>query len=82
MWPSGRNPSGAAWVLGNTDTSAADQLGHTVTNDYDGRPAPTTVTTTLMVTNVSIADDNGSSYRCAQGFTQLSDIVYLTVIGE
>ena len=79
MWPSGTNPSSAVWFTGVTN--AADRPGHTVTNDYDGRDAPTIVTTTLMVTNVSIID-NGADYGCAQGLIILGDTVYFTVIGE
>ena len=82
MWPSGTNPSSATWATNNGISNAADQAGHTVSSDYDGRDAPTTVTTTLTVTNVNITDNNGSDYFCTQGVIVLGDTVYLTVLGE
>ena len=82
IWPSETNPSSATWATNSGFTNAADQPGHTVTSDYDGRVAPTTVTTTLTVTNVNITDNNGSDYVCVQGSMRFGDTVYLTVIGK
>ena len=82
MWPSGTNPSGAAWFINGIVTNAADEPGHTVTSDDDGRNAPTIVTTTLTVTNVTITNNSRADYLCLQGAIILGDTVYLTVIGE
>ena len=80
MWPDGSDPiGGATWFIDNGDASV--EPGHTVANDVNGRSAPANVTTTLMVTNVNITDNNGSEYRCAQGLVETSDPVLLTVFG-
>ena len=88
MWANGTNPSGASWVTGGglTNVDTAKVPDHTVSIGYGDGYGPittdnNTVTTTLMVTNVKIAD-NKSDYLCAQGVMELSDTVYLTVIGE
>ena len=82
MWPNETTPTSATWATNNGISNTADLPGHTVTSDDNGRDAPTTVTTTLTVTNVNITDNNGSDYVCTQGVIVLGDTVYLTVIGE
>ena len=76
-----RTPSAASWITENGNTDAIMLPGHTRTDDSNGRSAPANVTTVLTVINVSISD-NGTDYFCAQGFSQRSDIVFLTVFGE
>ena len=79
MWSDGLTPGPATWVTNNGINDVSGEPGHILTNDYDGRPAPTTVTTTLTVTNVS-SSNSGSDYVCVQGLNARSATVFLTVL--
>ena len=74
-------PGAATWFTNNGANDASRQLGHSLTDDSNGRSAPANVTTVLTVTNVRISD-NGTDYFCAQGFNDRSDIIFLTVFGK
>ena len=81
MWSDGLTPSPATWATNNGLNDVSGDPGHVITNDYDGRPAPTIVTTILTVTNVN-SSNNGSDYVCGQGVSVRSATVFLTVLGE
>ena len=81
MWPDGLTPGGATWFTNNGNNDASTEPGHIITNDYDGRLAPTNITNILIVTNVS-SSNNGSDYLCVIGLNERSAAVYLTVFGE
>ena len=83
MFPSGTTPGGALWV---TDSGGnADPIpGHSISDDHNGRSAPTNVTTVLTVTNVRISS-NVMGYICAFGIgmnSVASDVAILTVLGK
>ncbi|XP_065910565.1 uncharacterized protein [Dysidea avara] len=78
MWPDGLTPGGATWFTNNGNNDASTEPGLIITNDYDGRLAPTNITNILIVTNVS-SSNNGSDYVCVQGLNERSAAVYLTV---
>ena len=71
----------ASWFTNDGDNDASGLPGHSLTDDSNGRSAPTNVTTVLTVTNVNISN-NGTDYICAQGLNAISDPVFLTVLGE
>ena len=79
MFTSG-SPGAATWFTNNGANDASREPDHTVTDNSNGRSAPANVTTVLTVTNVSNSD-NGEDYICAQGLSERSDIVFLTVLG-
>ena len=80
MFTSG-SPGPAGWFTNNGTNDASRELGHSLSDDSNGRSAPANVTTVLTVTNVSISD-NEADYFCTQGFNERSDTVFLTVFGE
>ena len=75
------SPGPASWFTDNGNNDASRLLGHSLTDDVDGRSAPANVTTVLTVTNVGISD-NGRDYTCVQGVNIISDRVFLIVFGE
>ena len=72
---------GASWFTSNGNNDASRELGHSVTDDSNGRSTPANVINVLTVTNVSISD-NGADYVCVQGLNARSDTVFLTVFGK
>jgi len=84
MFPNGSTPGSATWSTNNGNSDAGELLGHTVTDDVDGRSAPANVTNVLTITNVNISN-NGTDYVCAQGLGRnsiVSSTSFLTVLGE
>ena len=72
---------GTNYWLGGTANDASRLLGHTATDDSNGRCAPANVTNVLTVTNVDISY-NGTGYAYFQNAMQISSAAVLTVFGE
>ena len=83
MFPSGTTPGSPLWV--NDDGGDASTLpGHSTSNDLNGRPAPTNVTSVLTITNVNTSN-NGTSYSCGISIgvnSVISNESLLTIFGK
>ena len=72
-------PSAPAWLRNDV---TVDMMRHIVTNNLtDGASAPVTFSSTVIVSNVTVDDDNGVSYECGIGST-LTNNATLKVIGK
>ena len=70
--------SDPAWLRNDV---AVDVMRHTITSNLTGgTTAPTSISSTITVSNVIVLDDDGMSYRCGTGST-VSIRATLNVVG-
>ena len=76
--PSGAFLSEPGW---NRNNAAVDMMRHTITSNLtSGTTAPVSISSTLTVSNVTEAGDDGVSYQCGIG-SDISNAI-LNVVGK
>ena len=79
FFPSGTFPSSPGWLRNGT---IVGMMRHIInSNQTGGGAAPISISSTLILSNVTVVDDNRVSYQCGSGLTSSSNAT-LTVVGK
>ena len=80
FFPSGTFPTSPGWLRNGTIVGMIRR--HTInSNQTGGGAAPISISSTLIVSNVTVVDDNRVSYQCGSGLISSSNAT-LTVVGK